>query len=91
MKSIIASLIAVIMCSNMALTSPQNDDRLQAATNRFAFKLYDQVVKERSGKNTFISPASVMLALAMTYNGTDGTTRQAMARTLEHFSRRSCL
>lgn len=83
MKSIIASLIAVILCSNMALTSPQNDDRLQAATNRFAFKLYDQVVKERSGKNTFVSPASVMLALAMTYNGTDGTTRQAMARTLE--------
>lgn len=83
MKSIAASLIAVIMCSNMALTSPQNDDRLQAATNRFAFKLYDQVVKERSGKNTFVSPASVMLALAMTYNGTDGTTRQAMARTLE--------
>ena len=83
MKSIIASLITVIMCSNMAMTSPQNDDRLQAATNRFAFKLYDQVVKERSGKNTFVSPASVMLALAMTYNGTDGTTRQAMARTLE--------
>ena len=83
MKSIAASLIAVIMCSNMALTSPQNDDRLQAATNRFAFKLYDQVVKERSGKNTFVSPASVMLALAMTYNGADGTTRQAMGRTLE--------
>lgn len=83
MKSIIASLVAVIMCSNFALTSPKTDDRLHAATTRFAFKLYDQVIKQRAGKNTFVSPASVMLALAMTYNGADGTTRQAMARTLE--------
>ena len=83
MKSIIASLIAVIMCSNMALTSQNNDDRLQAATSRFAFKLYGQIKKQPAGQNTFVSPASVMLALAMTYNGADGTTRQAMARTLE--------
>ena len=59
------------------------DDRLHAATSRFAFKLYDQIVKQRGAKNTFVSPASVMLALAMTYNGADGTTRQAMARALE--------
>lgn len=84
MKSFAASLIAVIMCSNLVLTSHQSDDRLHAATNRFAFKLYEQVIKQqRPGQNTFVSPASVMLALAMTYNGTDGTTRQAMARTLE--------
>ena len=83
MKIFAASLIAVIICSNMALTSPQSDDRLHAATNRFAFKLYDQVVQERAGKNTFVSPASVMLALAMTYNGADGTTREGMARALE--------
>ncbi len=59
------------------------DDRLHTATSRFAFKLYEQIIKEQSGKNTFVSPASVMLALAMTYNGADGTTRQAMARALE--------
>lgn len=83
MKSFIASFIAVIVFANLTLTSPKPDDRLHAATNRFAFKLYDQVSKQRSGPNTFVSPASVMLALAMTYNGADGTTRQAMARTLE--------
>ena len=59
------------------------DDRLHTATSRFAFKLYEQILKKQSGKNTFVSPASVMLALAMTYNGADGNTRQAMARALE--------
>lgn len=87
-KALIATVIALIMCSNLALTSPRTkgktvDDRLLAATSRFAFKLYDQIIKQRNGKNTFVSPASVMLAVAMTYNGADGTTRDAMARTLE--------
>jgi len=71
----------------MAQTSERSknqvDGRLTAATSRFSFKLYDQLLKRRTSNNTFVSPASVMLALAMTYNGADGTTRQAMARTLE--------
>lgn len=87
-KAVVASLLALIMCSNLALTSRRTevnmvDDRLHAASSRFAFKLYDQIIKQRNGKNTFVSPASVMLALAMTYNGADGTTREAMARALE--------
>lgn len=59
------------------------DDRLTAASSRFAFKLYDQLLKRRTSENTFVSPASVMMALAMTYNGADGETRQAMARAME--------
>ena len=87
-KALITSIIALILCSNLALTSRRTevnmvDDRLHAASSRFAFKLYDQIIKQRNGKNTFVSPASVMLALAMTYNGADGTTRQTMARALE--------
>ena len=90
-KALVASFIALILCSNLALTSRTEgdaavkkvDDRLTVATSRFAFKLYDQIIKQRNGKNTFVSPASVMLALAMTYNGADGTTRKAMARALE--------
>ena len=101
-KTLVANFIALILCSNLALTSlsanngdinrsrPERDaalnmvdDRLQAASSRFAFKLYDQITKQRTSENTFVSPASVMLALAMTYNGADGTTRQGMARTLE--------
>ena len=101
-KAVVASFVALIMCSNLALsnfsaskgdvTRSQSegeagvnmvDDRLHVATSRFAFKLYEQILKERTSKNTFVSPASVMLALAMAYNGADGTTRQAMARALE--------
>ena len=101
-KALVASVIALIVCSNLALTrglanngditprrsetepsAKKADDRLTAATNRFAFKLYDQILKRRTSKNTFLSPTSVMLSLAMTYNGADGETRQAMSRVLE--------
>lgn len=54
-----------------------------AANTRFAFKLFAALVQQDSGANIFISPASVALALAMTYNGAHGETAQAMARTLE--------
>jgi serpin B len=59
------------------------DDRVIAATSRFSFKLYNQLLKDRTSKNVFVSPSSVILALAMTYNGAEGETRQAMARALE--------
>lgn len=80
-KVVVAILIALIVCSNV--TSSQVDTRLTVASSRFSFKLYDQLVKSRKSDNTFASPASVMLALAMTYNGANGTTRESMARTLE--------
>lgn len=81
------AVIALILCLNLSLTGNQSapkkvDERLTAATSKFAFKLYQQIPKP-AGNNTFVSPASVMLALAMTYNGADGTTREAMARTLD--------
>ena len=90
-KALVALVVALIVCSNLGLahegdssgSKTQLDNRLTAATSRFAFKLYDQILKRRRGKNTFVSPASVMMALAMTYNGADGTTREAMSRTLE--------
>lgn len=86
-KALAATVLAVILCSSLALTRPASekhvDERLTTASSRFAFKLYGQLLKQRNGKNIFVSPASVMMALAMTYNGADGETRQAMARALE--------
>ena len=91
-KALVASLIAIIVFSNLALShglanneqpAKTVDERLTAATSRFAFKLYEQILKRRKGENTFVSPASAMMALAMTYNGSDGETRKAMARALE--------
>jgi len=59
------------------------NEPLMAATSRFAFKLYSQLQKQNTNTNLFVSPSSVMFALAMTYNGAEGKTREAMARTLE--------
>src|SRR5215217_789633 len=58
------------------------DSRLVSANTKFGFKLFEEVAKEDAGKNVFISPASVGLALAMTYNGAAGETKQAMERAL---------
>ena len=48
----------------------------------FGIDLYLETATADAGKNVFISPASVGLALAMTWNGSAGATREAMARTL---------
>ncbi|MFY9558312.1 MAG: serpin family protein [Blastocatellia bacterium] len=65
--------------------SPGNaiDSRLVSANTRFGLKLFTEVAKQSEGKNLLISPASVGLALAMTYNGAVGETKNAMARALE--------
>ena len=58
-------------------------NELAAANTRFGLKLFGQILKQDSGKNVFISPASIAIALAMTYNGASGDTQKAMAQTLE--------
>src|SRR5215212_9596267 len=85
---ILLVLIGCLTVSPMAnqsdkTTSDAVDSRLVSANTRFGFKLFAEVAKQDAGKNVFISPASVGLALAMTYNGAVGETKQAMARALE--------
>ncbi|MBW4427668.1 MAG: serpin family protein [Nostoc desertorum CM1-VF14] len=61
-----------------------SDTRIVESSNKFGFKLFSEVLKDEKGeKNVFISPSSVAIALAMTYNGASGSTQQAMAKTLE--------
>lgn len=53
------------------------------ADNAFGLEIFREVVgSEENTQNIMISPLSVSLALAMTYNGSDGTTREAMEETL---------
>ncbi|MHC5737232.1 serpin family protein [Nostoc sp.] len=60
------------------------DTKIVESSNKFGFKLFSEVLKNDHGeKNIFISPSSVAIALAMTYNGASGSTQQAMAKTLE--------
>src|ERR1044072_4656547 len=75
-------VMALLLCVKPA-PAQVVDERLLSASSRFSFKLYNEILKQPSAQNTFVSPASVMLALEMAYNGADGTTRQAMARALE--------
>lgn len=59
------------------------DARLVSANTKFGLKLFAQVAAQDAGKNVFISPASIGLALAMTYNGAVAETKEAMAKALE--------
>jgi len=64
------------------LANPEVDARARKANTNFSFRLFDQVVNQGMGENIFISPLSVAIALAMTYNGAEGETQEAMAKTL---------
>ncbi|MBL7073917.1 serpin family protein [candidate division KSB1 bacterium] len=59
------------------------EKRLVESDNKFGLKLFKEIIKEEEDKNVFISPLSVSMALGMTYNGANGTTKEAMEETLE--------
>ncbi len=52
--------------------------------NYFGLKVFTQLASATPTKNIFISPLSVSMALGILYNGTDGTTREAMHQTLKY-------
>jgi len=68
-------------------TRPSNSanmkSNLAAASNAFGFDLFQQLRRQDANKNVFFSPLSVTVALAMTYNGAAGETKNAMARALK--------
>ena len=93
-----AAMLAVSFgCSDSGVDSKDNDDPVRSpanltanelslcsSANKFGLKLFREVLEaEDPGKNLFVSPLSVSVALAMTYNGADGDTRAAMHATLE--------
>lgn len=63
------------------LTLAERD--LIEADNSFGLELFKEIISDNSDSNVFISPLSVAMALAMTLNGADGETREAMEATLE--------
>jgi len=63
--------------------TPAEQELIQS-DNAFGLKLFREIhAQEDAGKNLFISPLSVAMALGMTYNGAAGTTYEAMQETLE--------
>ena len=91
-KSILL-LFAVLLLAGCNLPGSNIDDeikvtektaRLIEAENDFGFELFQNVYNyETEYENIMISPLSVSLALAMTYNGADGETKDAMENTLK--------
>ena len=53
------------------------------SNTQFGFNIFNQLILEDKDQNIFISPLSILLALAMTYNGAVGDTSKAMADALE--------
>ena len=57
--------------------------QIVATNTRFGFNVLHDLIAQQPGKNIIISPVSLGLALAMTYNGTGTTTRDAIGKTLQ--------
>jgi|WetSurMetagenome_2_1015567.scaffolds.fasta_scaffold36315_1 serine protease inhibitor len=95
MKTLICLLmVTTIMIScekDKTVNNPQTPEDLNIsatseqvieADNEFGFDLFQQVISLNPSVNHFISPTSVALALAMTYNGASGETKAEMEATL---------
>ncbi len=62
---------------------PVVNPQLTTANTQFGFKLFTQLLKQEGPRNIFVSPTSIAIALAMTYNGANGATQTAMANALQ--------
>lgn len=59
------------------------DGNLIDSNTDFAFNIFEGLINDDGGQNIFISPLSILLALAMTYNGAIGDTNIAIADAME--------
>jgi len=86
--------LVTISCDN-STSSKDNDHRKQIrelsaseqmiveSNKKFGLDLFKKIIEQdEEGKDIFISPLSVSMALGMTLNGADGTTYDAMRQTL---------
>ena len=82
-------LIAVAACATFgtgALPMPDSSTPASALAQpyeHFGFDVLRELHAQRPVGNVFISPTSIAVALAMTSNGANGTTRDAILKTLQ--------
>ncbi|MDQ7825310.1 MAG: serpin family protein [Candidatus Eremiobacteraeota bacterium] len=81
---ILLFLLAWVPCGAMTQDGACQGSEADLASrySGFGFNLYPEVLKAEKGKNVFISPASIAIALAMTYNGAARETQSEMADVL---------
>jgi serpin B len=81
-------LFAVIACLSFGtggLSAPNSSTDVHVLArpySQFGFDVLRELASKRSDENLFISPTSIAVALAMTSNGANGATRDAILRTL---------
>jgi serine protease inhibitor len=69
--------------NNNAIKLPAGGERVIASSNNFGLDIFRKVIDDEPiANNVFISPTSISLALSMTWNGADGTTKDSMAYAL---------
>lgn len=82
-------MVAVSGCGTTAApqksryTGADANNQLAKAYNAFGLQLYESLSSAAPQTNVFISPTSVAIALSMVMNGAQGTTRDAIAQTLQ--------
>jgi len=67
---------------SLAAPVEELDRRLVRANRVLGFNILHELRDGQDGENIFISPASIITALAMSYNGAEAETREAMEKTL---------
>lgn len=86
LRTVISIAAAIVLASvaggHSAFAQPNSGKGLANPCNEFGFNLFEQLRNDQLDRNIFISPASVMLALAMVYNGADGETKAQMDEAL---------
>ncbi|HPN83414.1 MAG TPA: serpin family protein, partial [Spirochaetota bacterium] len=70
--------ILALACTSASAISPEiaqaRTALLVRATGEFGLTLFSRLHAEAGGKNLFLSPLSIQMALLMTYGGARGTT-----------------
>jgi serine protease inhibitor len=85
LRNLPAALLSVTLIPCGALFAGEgtgSESTIASSYNEFGMALYRTIAGTAEGGNIFISPLSISLALAMTYNGASGETALEMVRSL---------
>ena len=87
---ILTGIIVILTCDRLPdeqepnkLNLTKKSLELIESDNEFGLEFFREVINNDTSDNIMVSPLSVALALGMTYNGADGSTKEAMKETLK--------
>jgi serpin B len=85
MKTFTSTLLSILLLTlSYVPLQAQDLEETISGINRFSFSLYEEINDEE--ENVFFSPYSVSSALAMTYNGAEGITKNEMIAVLNYLN-----